>query len=136
MLKSIIVPLIFIIFISSNWQYKGSTTAAVTLAGSILKTKNLEIETEKVPRSKCPKCKSKGEIPTGDWNHPFIPCDNCYDDKKNKDIDDIKYDPSIEVIHDPIIIQAPPPPSPSTKSSKPQTKSIINKNCPNGNCIK
>lgn len=119
MTKFLCASLLFAtILVSSSWEYKGSTTAAVTLTGGMFLASQTEDVIVKVPRSKCPECKKTGKIPTGDWNNPFVPCDNCYDDSEQGDMN-----PS-EVTHDPIIIKGP-----DSKKNK-----CVNPYCPCEDC--
>lgn len=52
------------VFASSN--YSGSTLAPVTLAGAIIKSKQVDHNTKKYKRKDCPVCKGKGWYISGD----------------------------------------------------------------------
>jgi hypothetical protein len=65
-MNKFILPLLIVSAIfANNYQYTGSTTAAVTIAGAIVHTKSLPT-TEKYKRSKCPVCKGHGWYMSGD----------------------------------------------------------------------
>ena len=68
--------------IFSSSTYSGSTTAAVVLAGSIIKTKNLTENTKKYKRSACPVCKGKGWYISGDGIKK-VDCGYCEPDPKS-----------------------------------------------------
>lgn len=64
--KIIILSLLGISVVSyTNYEYSGSTTAAVSIAGAIIKTQNTNID-KKYPRKNCPVCKGKGWYISGD----------------------------------------------------------------------
>lgn len=93
----------------SQTGYYGSTTAPVTLAGGIIKSKHSDGDTVKYKRKDCPVCKGKGWYMSGD-GIKRIDCNYCEPDQGSGTI-------SIGPIKS---IQAPPPPSKN--------------NCPNGVC--
>ena len=47
-------------------HYAGSTTAAVTIAGGIIKAKHVQESNTKYKRKDCPVCKGKGYYISGD----------------------------------------------------------------------
>ena len=57
--------LIASIFSFGSYKYTGSTTAAVTLAGGIIKAQHVNID-KKYKRKDCPVCKGKGYYISGD----------------------------------------------------------------------
>lgn len=65
-----VVSLILLCSISANifgaYGYNGSTTAAVTLAGSIIKSKYVDNSAKKYKRKDCPVCKGQGWYWSGD----------------------------------------------------------------------
>lgn len=65
---------ISLLFFQSN--YYGSTTAAVTLAGGIIKAKQTQEVTKKYKRKDCPVCKGKGWYMSGDGIKK-IECNYC-----------------------------------------------------------
>jgi hypothetical protein len=72
-------------------SYYGSTTAPVTLAGAIIKSKHSDDTTTKYKRKDCPVCKGKGWYMSGDGIKK-IECNYCEPEKGSS-------------------IQAPPAPS-------------------------
>jgi len=61
-------------------SYYGSTTAPVTLAGAIIKSKHKDEVTIKYKRKDCPVCKGKGWYMSGD-NIKKIDCTYCEPEK-------------------------------------------------------
>lgn len=61
-------------------SYYGSTTAPVTLAGAIIKSKHSDDTTTKYKRKDCPVCKGKGWYMSGD-NIKKIECNYCEAEK-------------------------------------------------------
>lgn len=61
----------------SQSQYYGSSTAAVVIAGAIIKTTHNEV-VKKYKRKDCPVCKGKGWYMSGD-NIKKIDCQYCED---------------------------------------------------------
>jgi hypothetical protein len=59
------IILIGSIFTFGSHNYKGSTTASVVLAGSVIKTKHVDV-IQKYKRKDCPVCKGKGYYISGD----------------------------------------------------------------------
>ena len=65
-MKSLIsLALLGSFFLYTSYGYNGSTTAAVTLAGGIIKAQNANIE-HKYKRKDCPVCKGTGKYISGD----------------------------------------------------------------------
>jgi len=60
-----LIILLSTIIIASSSKYDGSTCAAVTLAGGIIKAKSV-VENKKYKRKDCPVCKGKGWYISGD----------------------------------------------------------------------
>lgn len=56
--------------------YVGNTTASVTIAGGIIKAKNINESEKKHKREKCPICKGKGWYISGDGIKK-IDCSYC-----------------------------------------------------------
>jgi hypothetical protein len=71
--------------------YKGSTTAAVTIAGGIIKAKNVE-NVKKYKRQDCPVCRGKGKYLSGD-GIKWVDCGYCEPD--NTTISEITHPPII-----------------------------------------
>jgi len=80
-------------------QYNGSTTAAVILAGGIIKAQNVVID-KKYKRKDCPICKGKGYYISGDGISK-VNCGYCEPDQKAAPV---ASNPKV-VIHSPITIQ-------------------------------
>lgn len=57
-------------------KYYGSTTAAVTLAGAVIKSKHTDESSKKYKRKDCPVCKGKGWYMSGDGIKK-IDCNYC-----------------------------------------------------------
>lgn len=53
------------LFVFGSYKYEGSTTAAATLAGGIIKAQNIVI-TKKYKRKDCPVCEGRGWYISGD----------------------------------------------------------------------
>lgn len=77
------------LLVSSDYGYNGSTTAAVTLAGGIIKAKHIDKE-KKYPRKSCPVCKGTGKYLSGD-KIKMVDCGYCEPEAS-------------EVTHDPITV--------------------------------
>lgn len=76
-MNKIIIGLFCIGLIFGQSHYNGSTTAAVTLAGGIIKAKHsTEIDVKKYKRKDCPVCKGKGWYMSGDGIQK-IDCTYC-----------------------------------------------------------
>jgi len=81
-----------IVIAHSDYGYNGTTTAAVTLAGSIIKSKHIDTE-KKYPRKNCPVCKGAGKYLSGD-GIKMVDCGYCEPETKDS-----------EVIHPPVILK-------------------------------
>lgn len=80
-MNKFILPLLIVSTIFfSNYNYTGSTTAAVTIAGAVVYTKSLPT-IEKYKRSKCPVCKGHGWYMSGDGIKK-IECTYCEPDSQ------------------------------------------------------
>lgn len=93
------------IFALGAYQYKGSTTASVTMAGGIIKAQSVEV-IKKYKRKDCPICKGTGFYISGDGISK-VNCGYCEVEKQQQT------SPQKVVIHPPVIIE---------------------QNCPNGVC--
>lgn len=102
-MKSLSVILMFFLILHSgiSYAYDGSTTAAVVLAGGIIKAQHTE-NTTKYKRKNCPICKGKGWYLSGD-SITKVPCGYCEPETQGS---------ISEIMHPPFIIKAPHPPSP------------------------
>jgi hypothetical protein len=89
MIKLFLPILLGSIVLFSNMPYSGSTLATVTLAGGIIKAKNLENPTKKYKRKDCPVCKGKGWYISGDGIKK-VDCGYCEEEKYFPDIEIIK----------------------------------------------
>lgn len=67
------------LLIGSDYGYNGSTTAAVTLAGGIIKAKTIDT-VKKYNRKDCPVCKGKGWYISGDGIKK-VDCGYCEEEK-------------------------------------------------------
>jgi hypothetical protein len=88
--KVVCLFLITSIFASADYGYNGSTTAAVTLVGGIIKTQHIDKD-KKYPRKECPVCKGTGKYLSGD-GIKMVDCGYCEPDIKAQ-------------IHPPVIIK-------------------------------
>ena len=86
----IVLIILFTLYSSISTAYDGSTTAAVTLAGGIIKAQHTE-NTTKYKRKNCPVCKGRGWYISGD-TITKVPCGYCEPDSGS------------EVTHPPAII--------------------------------
>ena len=68
--------------IASDYGYNGSTTAAVTMVGGIIKAKHIDKE-KKYPRKNCPVCKGTGKYLSGD-GIKMVDCGYCEPDKSEE----------------------------------------------------
>jgi hypothetical protein len=82
--KIVCLFLITSVFVSSDYGYNGSTTAAVTLVGGIIKTQHLDKE-KKYPRKECPVCKGAGKYLSGD-GIKMVDCGYCEPDNKESEV--------------------------------------------------
>lgn len=105
------IALLCIGFLFTQYNYYGSTTAPVVIAGSIIKAKHVAEGTKKYNRKDCPVCVGKGWYMSGDGIKK-IDCTYCEPEKSNPGVISIGPIQSIT--------PAPPPPSKN--------------NCPNGVC--
>jgi hypothetical protein len=72
--------LIGTITLFGSQKYTGSTTAAVTLSGGVIKAQNVNID-KKYPRKECPVCKGKGWYMSGDGISK-VDCGYCEPESK------------------------------------------------------
>jgi hypothetical protein len=99
--KLLKIALILILCITSVNAYGIGSTAAVIVAGAKIKSRKIDIE-KKYPRSKCPICKGKGIIKSGDTIVVVdIECPYCVPDNKSGDL------PQEEALEHPPIILSP-----------------------------
>ena len=70
-------------------SYYGSTTAAVTLAGGIIKAKSVDDTAKKYKRKDCPVCKGKGWYMSGDQIKK-VECGYCEPEKGSNTNDKIE----------------------------------------------
>lgn len=89
----LIVPLLLSVSIFGSSDYSGSTTAAVTLAGGIIKAQQADKIEKKYKRKDCPVCKGKGWYISGD-DISKVPCGYCEPEQQ-----------SSEVTHPPVVIK-------------------------------
>lgn len=68
--------------LASDYGYKGSTTASVSLAGGVIKAKHIDKE-KKYPRKDCPVCKGTGKYLSGD-GIKMVDCGYCEPESKNE----------------------------------------------------
>jgi hypothetical protein len=73
--KTLCLLLVGSVLASSDYGYNGSTTAAVSLVGGVIKAKRVDKE-KKYPRKDCPVCKGKGWYISGDQIEK-VPCGYC-----------------------------------------------------------
>lgn len=95
-MKYILICLMFFLtFVGSQSQaYEGSTKAAVTLAGGIIKSQHTE-NTKKYKRKNCPVCKGKGWYISGD-KISKVDCGYCEAESSDSIVE-----------HPPVIIYSP-----------------------------
>jgi hypothetical protein len=80
--KALLGLMIFTVLFGSPTYY-GSTTAPVTIAGAIIKSKGVETD-KKFKRKDCPVCKGKGWYMSGD-SISKVDCGYCEPEKGQKD---------------------------------------------------
>jgi hypothetical protein len=80
--KIIGLCLIGSVLLYSSYGYNGSSTAAVTLVGGIIKAKHIDKE-KKYPRKDCPVCKGTGKYLSGD-GIKMVDCGYCEPDNKSE----------------------------------------------------
>lgn len=68
--------------IFSSYTYNGSTTAAVSLVGGVIKAKHTDRE-KKYPRKDCPVCKGTGKYLSGD-GIKMVDCGYCEPETKTQ----------------------------------------------------
>lgn len=68
--------------IFSSYTYNGSTTAAVSLVGGVIKAKHIDRE-KKYPRKDCPVCKGTGKYLSGD-GIKMVDCGYCEPETKTQ----------------------------------------------------
>lgn len=95
--KLILLCLLASAIASVDYKYNGSSCAAVTLVGGIIKTQHIDKE-KKYPRKQCPVCKGSGKYLSGD-GIKMVDCGYCEPEKTASE-------PS-EVTHPPVILQPP-----------------------------
>lgn len=82
--KFIIISLLLTSFsVFGVIEYNGSTTAAVNLAGGIVKAKQIDTIDKKYKRKDCPVCKGKGWYVSGD-EISKVPCGYCEPDTQQQ----------------------------------------------------
>lgn len=81
-------------FIFGSYAYNGSVTSAVVLAGSIIKSHQIE-NVKKYKRKDCPVCKGKGWYISGD-DITKVPCGYCESDSSET---------QLEITHPPVILK-------------------------------
>ena len=79
-MNKLIVGLLCVSWFFMGYNYYGSTTAPVTLAGAIIKSKHSSDVVIKYKRKDCPVCKGKGWYMSGDGIKK-IECNYCEPDK-------------------------------------------------------
>lgn len=84
-----IIALLLVSYIFAASGYYGSTTAPVTLAGGIIKSKSVVEVVKKYKRKDCPVCKGVGWYMSGD-KIKKIECSYCEPDKGSISIGPIK----------------------------------------------
>jgi hypothetical protein len=106
-MNKVTVGLIALSILFSSGHYYGSTTAPVTIAGGIIKSRHTDDSTTKYKRKDCPVCKGTGWYMSGD-KIKKIECNYCEPEK------------TATISVGPIRSITPVPPT--------------NNNCPNGVC--
>lgn len=90
------LSLIASLVIAGSYKYTGSTTAAVVLAGGVVKAQSVVV-TKKYKRKDCPVCEGKGWYISGD-KITKVDCGYCEADAKKQSISD---NPKV-IVHPPI----------------------------------
>lgn len=72
--------------IYTTYDYNGSSTAAVTLAGGIIKAKQIDTSNKKYKRKDCPVCKGKGWYISGD-KITKVECGYCEPETKDSPVE-------------------------------------------------
>lgn len=91
--KAIIAILIGSTLLVSDYGYNGSTTAVVTLAGGVIKSKQIDT-IKKYKRKDCPVCKGKGWYISGD-GIAKIDCGYCETEKSQPPVSEIIHPPAV-----------------------------------------
>ncbi len=112
--KLIFIFLFSSVVLAGDQHYYGSTTAAVIVSGSIIKTKHVQDSSVKYKRKDCPVCKGKGWYMSGDGILK-IDCTYCEADKASVSIS-------------PIISISPP------KAPEPKVQELKSQGCQSGQC--
>lgn len=82
-MNKVIFSLLFAsITVFTSHDYVGSTTASVTLAGGIIKAKQVDPSNKKYKRKDCPVCKGKGWYISGD-KITKVECGYCEPETKD-----------------------------------------------------
>lgn len=89
-------------------RYEGSTTAAVSLVGGVIKSTHIDQSDKKYKRKDCPVCKGTGKYLSGD-SIKMVDCGYCEPDKKTGDVRN-NHVKETEIIHPPIILYQNPSP--------------------------
>lgn len=84
MIKATCLVLISSVLLCADYGYNGSTTAAVIIAGSIIKTQHIDKE-KKYPRKSCPVCKGTGKYLSGD-GIKMVDCGYCEPEVKQEPV--------------------------------------------------
>lgn len=82
--KVVGILLMVSVLVSGDYGYHGSTTAVVTIAGAIIKTKHIDKE-KKYPRKECPVCKGTGKYLSGD-KIKLVDCGYCEPESKDSEV--------------------------------------------------
>lgn len=86
-------------------RYEGSTTAAVSLVGGVIKSTHIDQSDKKYKRKDCPVCKGTGKYLSGD-SIKMVDCGYCEPDKKTG----ITLSKEEVITHPPIILYQNPQP--------------------------
>ncbi len=92
--KSIVSLLIGSSLLFGSYGYNGSTTAAITAIGGIIKAQHVNVE-KKYKRKDCPVCKGKGFYISGDGISK-VDCGYCEPEKEQS---------AKVIIHPPVVIK-------------------------------
>lgn len=91
--KFIALCLISSVIVTADYGYNGSSCAAVTLVGGIIKTQHLDKE-KKYPRKNCPVCKGSGKYLSGD-KISMVDCGYCEPEKKSSEESQVTHPPVV-----------------------------------------
>lgn len=111
-MNKLLIPILAISMLFGAYGYNGSTTAAVTLVGGIIKAQNT-VSVKKYRRKDCPICQGKGWYISGDKITKVDPCGYCIPDKADAPQTNVPKEYPKVIVHPPVTIQ---------------------QNCPNGVC--